>query len=103
MKSLLIATALLISVAGCAGGMRNDAKPDQAVATDEVEPIAPFSAGAVGSVPAQWEPMIIQRNKKLTEYHLVSDQGRNVLHARADSASSGLVHKVDIDPAQQNE
>lgn len=65
--------------------------------------IAPFSANTIGSLPKNWEPLIIQRNKKRTEYQLVSDRGSKVLHARADAASSGLMQKVDIDPMQARE
>lgn len=60
--------------------------------------ILPFSANASSGLPAHWEPMIINRTKKLTEYNLVEDEGKTVLHARAVAAASGLMQKVDIDP-----
>lgn len=100
MKLLLSAMSMLLLIAGCASnGIESTSENDKA----QNIKIAPFSANAVGSVSPEWEPMIIQRNKKTTEYQIVSDEGRNVLHARAVSASSGLMHKVDIDPMQQSE
>jgi hypothetical protein len=101
MKSWLMPAAFLISIVGCASDDYNERRSEQ----DEVPDIkiAAFSASPVGAVPADWEPMIIQRNKKLTEYQLVSDEGRSVLHAHAASSSSGLMHKVDIDPMQQRQ
>jgi hypothetical protein len=101
MKSLLIA-ALLIAVTGCASDGSSGLKSSSSDDAQDIK-IAPFSANPVGNVPAEWEPMIIQRNKKMTEYQLVADEGRSVLHARAASASSGLMHKVDIDPMMQRE
>ncbi len=47
--------------------------------------------------------MIINRTKKLTEYKLVDDDGKTVLHARAVAAASGLMQKVDIDPLLESQ
>lgn len=99
MKSLLIPIALLSFLAGCAQVPSNTELPQ--VQTPVDGQIALFSANALGSLPDRWEPLIIQRNKKNTEYALVVDRGRLVLHARAVGASSGLMQKVDIDPMQK--
>lgn len=99
MKLLPIHIALLFSLAGCAQvpGNREVAPPQ---ASEEMD-ITLFSESALGMLPREWEPMIIHRNKKRTEYALVSDQGQKVLHARAVGASSGLMQKVDIDPMKE--
>ncbi|MFC7289712.1 DUF3047 domain-containing protein [Herminiimonas glaciei] len=65
--------------------------------------ILPFSVNASGGLPERWEPMIINRTKKLTEYKLVDDDGKTVLHARAVAAASGLMQKVDIDPLLESQ
>jgi len=53
------------------------------------------------ALPKDWEPLILVRKKKPTEYVLTDLDGRTVLHAAADKASSGLRHEVSIDPARQ--
>jgi hypothetical protein len=60
-----------------------------------------FSSNPAGGLPEGWEPMILLRNKKKTHYELVNKDDTTVLHARAESASSGLMHKVDINAQQQ--
>jgi len=45
--------------------------------------------------------MILLRNKKPTQYKLVNKEDTTVLHALAESASSGLMQKVDIDAQEQ--
>ena len=56
-----------------------------------------FSSNKTGGLPKGWEPLIIHKTKKRTEYSLVTDAGRTVMHAHAVAASSGLMQKVDID------
>ncbi|MNR90275.1 hypothetical protein D3C72_212560 [compost metagenome] len=95
MKSLST-LALLLLLSACA---QLPSSTDSA-ATSSTAKILPFSANTSGGLPAHWEPMIINRTKKLTEYKLVEDEGKTVLHARAVAAASGLMQKVDIDPLQ---
>lgn len=45
--------------------------------------------------------MVIFRSKKQTRYQLVTEQDDTILHARAESASSGLMQKVSIDAYSQ--
>ncbi|MES2025838.1 MAG: DUF3047 domain-containing protein [Pseudomonadota bacterium] len=91
----LISTIALLSIlAGCA---QVPVDTDSASASVNTR-IVHFSEGAPGSMPSAWESMVIHRNKKLTEYSLVDDNGTTVLHARAAKAASGLMQKVDIDP-----
>lgn len=96
MKSLLI-VSLLSLLAACS---QLPTKKDAATSFSEGR-ILPFSDNASAGLPEHWEPMIINRTKKLTEYKLVDDDGKAVLHARAASAASGLMQKVDIDPLRE--
>lgn len=66
--------------------------------SEDDEEIAAFSLHQTNVLAAEWEPMIFHRNKKRTEYTVVSDQGKKVLHARSAGSASGLMHKLNIDP-----
>jgi len=48
-------------------------------------------------MPKGWETVMITDKKKPTAYDLVDDGGTVVLHARADSAATGLGSSVDLD------
>ncbi len=92
-----------LALAGCmhqklADGLSSD--PAQTDSDGNVQ-LAPFSAGASGSLPRGWKPLVLLRTKKKTDYRLVDEQDRVVLHARAAAASSGLIHEVNIDPASR--
>src|SRR6185436_2569754 len=95
----LIGLLLFSSVAGCAHqrGENVDAVP----LGSAVEAIERFSANPAGALPRHWEPMVIFRNKKQTDYQLVEEQNKTILHARAASASSGLMQHVNIDSMMQ--
>lgn len=60
-----------------------------------------FSGNTAGTLPPEWQPLIILRTKKPTEYQLVTDEGRTVLRARAAGASSALMHALDVDAHEQ--
>ncbi|HCY63068.1 MAG TPA: hypothetical protein DHV59_09610 [Oxalobacteraceae bacterium] len=62
------------------------------------ERVTTFSAGPTGGLPQGWKPMVIFKNKKRTDYNLVKEEDRTVLHALSSSASSGLMQQVSIDP-----
>jgi hypothetical protein len=60
-----------------------------------------FSAAAPGGpLPSGWQPLTFKKIERHTDYSLVEDDGRVVLRADSDSSASGLVHAIDIDPAQ---
>jgi hypothetical protein len=91
---------LLFSVAGCAQLPATKSAADSAARpAHSNEAITPFSKYAAGSLPAEWEPLIILRTKKPTLYQLVAEQGKTVLHAYAAQASSGLMQHTSIDPS----
>lgn len=91
----LLSTLILLSLLTACAQLPKSG--DSATHTPEGK-ILPFSVNAGSGLPERWEPMIINRTKKLTEYNLVEDEGQTVLHARAVAAASGLMQKVDIDP-----
>jgi hypothetical protein len=49
-------------------------------------------------MPTGWQPYILRPDRLKTSYSIARRDGRNTLHAVADSASSGLACAVDIDP-----
>jgi hypothetical protein len=96
----LIAALILVAVtAGCALKPENEhhagIRP-----TSSLPRIPAFSANSPGGLPSGWEPVVILRTKKPTKYQLVAERGRTILHAKAEGASSGLMHEVSIDPIQ---
>ena len=93
MRTLLLALPLLLG--GCASTPRDgQAWPD----------VLPFSANAAGStLPSGWQPWIINRAKALTLYQLVTDVGTGqvVLRAVAERSASGMMQRLDVDPANR--
>lgn len=59
-----------------------------------------FSSCQVERLPQEWSPLLITRTKKQTQYSLEQEQGRTVLHARAEAAASGLMQELNIEAAQ---
>jgi hypothetical protein len=102
MNRLCTVIVFAFATAGCAhqpGGQSSDSAAKRANAGDDQ--VAAFSAGPVGGLPSKWEPLIIHRNKKQTQYQLVAENGKTILQARAVGASSGLMQHVSIDPIAQ--
>lgn len=101
MKRNLQIALLLLSQMGCAHlpeekpGASNEAEGQASHA------VASFSGNAPGALPKHWSPLIIHRNKKPTQYQLVEENGKVILHARAASASSGLMQRLDVNPDLQ--
>jgi hypothetical protein len=101
MNRLSVSLVLLLCLSGCA--FRTGGKPFDPVAKQAYldAKLALFSANSPGGLPGGWEPLIILRSKKQTQYQLISKDDKTVLHARAEGASSALMHQVSIDPAKQ--
>lgn len=60
-----------------------------------------FSVNGPGEdVPAGWRQWTLSRFKKPTEYRLIKNDGKTVVRARASSSASGLVHPLNLDPAE---
>lgn len=49
-------------------------------------------------LPQGWQPWILSRFKRPTEYRLTEDRGRTVMQARAEASASGLMHPLALDP-----
>lgn len=101
MKLISLSIAMLLSVAACSHVPRDSASLSSQSADEDDDKIVAFSESSSNILPVEWEPLLIHRNKKRTEYALVSDQGQKVLHARAVSASSALMQKLSIDPTEE--
>lgn len=82
----------LAGLAGCATPARDDALRSY----PEVPKFSDVSEGA--APPEGWRPYILRRDRLKTAYSMTRRDGRVVLHAVADSASSGLSCRTDIDP-----
>jgi Protein of unknown function (DUF3047) len=98
MNRLLTSFFLLLALGGCAQVSTPQASVPATMQASLQHEIAPFSINPAGTLPHGWEPMIILRTKKPTQYQLVTENNTTVLHAQAIGASSGLMQKVDIDP-----
>lgn len=85
---------LLAFIAGCALAP-TDAAPD-VVALPYVRS---FSGNPEGeTLPPGWQPWILSRFKRPTEYRLTNERGRTVVRARAQNSASGLVYPLLLDP-----
>ena len=63
------------------------------------EAIAPFSLATSGeALPAGWQPWIISRFNRKTQYRIVEQQGAHVLEAFAERSASGVLQDVSIEP-----
>lgn len=102
----LFYAAILVGVAACmhmpASTAVSVAELDDESAIEEDDQIAAFSENQSDALSSEWEPMLFNRNKRRTEYAVVSDQGTKVLHARATNAASGLMQKLSIDPLRDS-
>ena len=100
MKRILVATLVGPLMAACVH------LPQTELASNGSESrrdgtISSFSENPTGGLPRGWEPLIIHKTKKQTEYRLISENGKSVLHAHAARASSGLLQRVSIDPVDR--
>lgn len=100
----LLLLAVSTMIVGCASGpaVEQDAQPENtAQAEQPTSHVTTFSTEAAGKLPLRWEPMVIFKNKKRTDYRLVKEQGKTVLRAFSANASSGLMQHVSIEPQEQ--
>jgi hypothetical protein len=94
MYRLIALFVALSSLSGCASRQAMQSRQDSGDAS-----VPLFSNSSAGGLPDGWAPLVILRNKKPTDYRLVADEFKTVLRARADSASSALMHEMNVDPA----
>jgi hypothetical protein len=63
--------------------------------------VGPFSqARPGGPLPAGWQPLAFPRVERQTAYRLVDDDGVTVVQAEADRSASGLIRRMELDPAR---
>lgn len=75
--------------------------PDSPPAKIRLGSVSMFSGNSAREgLPDGWQTWTLSRFKRPTEYRLVTDNGITVLRARASSSASGLIHPLDLDPAQ---
>ena len=60
--------------------------------------VGAFSEATPGATPSGWESMSLGR-ADATAYSVVRQDGTNVVQAVADRSASGLVRRLDVDPA----
>ena len=94
MHNKTIITFLALSIAGCASISKE---------TKEVEKtpirVTSFSESKPeGLIPVGWQPWVLSKYKKPTEYQLIPYDGVTVIKANANSSASGLVHPLKLDP-----
>lgn len=64
--------------------------------------VVPFSASRrTGGLPTGWQAQVMRPDLPITRYEVQDRDGRRVVHAVADAATSGLRCNVDIDPVAQ--
>ena len=90
-RRLLIAATVLI--AGCAS------LPDPPDIYADVQPFSSVLPGAL--FPDGWQPYILSRLKRLTDYRAIAKDGRVVMRAEADTSASGLTQSVSLDPRER--
>lgn len=103
MNRFTVILALSLAISGCAGPAPNGqvgavAGSSQVLPTSRPDKLMRFSANPAGGLPQGWAPMVIFKNKKQTQYQLVTEQEKTVLRAYAANASSGLMQYVSIEP-----
>lgn len=83
----------MAALSGCASQVKPTPLAERAPS------VTRFSTSPVGDVtPSDWQPWIISRFNKRTQYRVVEKDGRNVLEARADKSASGILQELSIDP-----
>lgn len=100
MKRFLFLLLIASLVSGCTLNSKGKGSKKEVMAVHPNQ-LSLFSSGRVGELPRGWEPLVILRDRKPTEYRLVQEQHRVALHARADRTSSALMHSLRVDPSQQ--
>jgi hypothetical protein len=100
MKRFIPIVALLSLISGCST-FQQQASDTAAKVARTGDELTHFSENSAGGLPNNWVPMVVFRNRKKTEYQLVTDGDKTVLHAYAAGATSGLMENVSIDPNAQ--
>lgn len=100
MNFLLLMLSVLLAVSGCGHLSGEKTRQAQSAAQGSNDKPVLFSSGEAERLPQGWSPLLITRTKKPTQYRLQKEQGRTVLHARAEAAASGLMQELNVEPTQ---
>jgi hypothetical protein len=100
MRHLVLGIMLLGLLNGCAVNQSGESSTQIRIAHSGEE-LMHFSEQSAGGTPDGWVPMVLFRNRKKTQYQLVQDGDKTVLHAYSTGATSGLMENVSIDPNVQ--
>jgi hypothetical protein len=88
--AFLLCVAALLAGCSSASTTRLGAKPDR---------VAAFSLSQLGEPhPLEWQPWVFSRFNRRTDYRVIEMDGRRVLRAQAQTAASGLLQEIEIDP-----
>jgi len=60
-----------------------------------------LAAGPAPAIPEGWQALKINDRKKPTEYRLITEGGKPVLHARAEASASGLFKRAGFRIAER--
>ena len=92
---VILLAVISLALAGCATVPTTDSEP-------RGTSVASFSSPpAANGLPSGWQHWIMSRLLKKTEYKVINENGTHVLEARSESAASGLLQEVSIDPNVQ--
>lgn len=101
MNRIILFIAIVLSIMGCAPLPNKPGGDAASAAMHQHGHITVFSENSASGLPDQWTPLVILRTKKPTQYQLVEESGKTVLHAYAREASSGLMQYLDVNPLAQ--
>ncbi len=94
-----VTTMVALSTVGCA--QLASKKPYADEQTPRPKSIAPFSTAMPnGGYPPGWEPYVLRRDRRATQYGLATINGQTVLRATANDASASAICRVEIAPTE---
>ncbi len=97
-RTLVVAIVSLSSI-GCSHFSHQDSGDADSVVPRKT--VAPFSAArANGKLPDGWQPYVLRRDRRQTQYSSAYVDNRNVLRALADRASAAVICPVTISPTE---
>ena len=95
LAGLVFVAALALTLGGCAS------RQPTAAASKKPDHVAAFSTAQLGEPHAlEWQPWIFSRFTRRTDYRVVEEEGGRFLRANSQSAASGLLQEVEIDPRE---
>lgn len=98
LRNLISLLAAVLVLAACAFGAAKLPARSAGV-VEQPHQVAQFSTAALGEPhPLTWQPWILSRLNRRTDYRVVDLDARRVLEARSEKAASGILQEVDMNP-----